>query len=173
MSATLAIAGASAGLQLASGYFAAENIKATAELNNDIYQMNAEFAALDAYDAEIQGYTNMAKYQKNVDQTLSSQQLALTNANIDVNYGSAATIQRETRFIAELNDMQLLKQAREKALGYSNQANQFLTQGIIENSQAKADAKSVMFQSALGAVTTGLSGYSNYARDRASTRRGN
>jgi len=154
----LAFAGL-AGLQLASGYFAAENIKQTAELNRDINNMNAEFALLDAYDAEVEGYSQSAKYQASVDATLGTQQAELAAADIDVNYGSASSIQAETRFIAEVNKMEIIHQAENKSLGYEREARDFQIGGSLAYAKSKGD----IFAARLGAVTsaarTGLSGY--------------
>jgi len=159
MSGLAALYGAQAGLQLAAGYFAAENIKATAELNRDIAEMNAEFAELDAYDAEIEGYTAQAKYQKVIDQTLSDQQLALSAANIDTSFGTAGAIREESKFIADLNKMEIEKRAQERTLGYEREARAIRMGSTLDFSQAQARASQVMFQSVLGASQSGLTGY--------------
>ncbi|MCK5641238.1 MAG: hypothetical protein KAJ19_10585, partial [Gammaproteobacteria bacterium] len=118
----MAAAAGLAAFQLAGGYFAAENIRETARLNQDIAEMNAEFAELDAYDAEIEGFSAVARYQGVVDATLGTQQAELAAADVDVNFGSAASIQEETRFIADMNKMEIINQAEEKALGYEREA---------------------------------------------------
>jgi len=148
-----------AGLQLAGGYFASQNIKATAELNRDIANMNAEFAELDAYDAEIEGYGQTAKYQSVIDQTLGQQQLALTAADVDVSFGSASTIAEETGFIAEMNKLEIEKRAQERSLGYEREARQFQMGSTLDFAQAQSQASSVMFQSVVGAAKTGATGY--------------
>lgn len=148
-----------AGLQLAGSYFAAQNIRDTAELNRDIADMNAKFAELDAYDAKIEGYTNLGKYQSVIDKTLSEQQLALTASDIDVNYGSASTFKTENSTIAELNKMEILKQAEEKSLGFKTQARQYRLGGEQNRIQSYRQANQEMTQGMLGAVQTTLSGY--------------
>ena len=155
-----------AGLQLASGYFASQNIKETARLNRDIAEMNAEFAELDAYDSKLEGETQKAQYQKIVDKTLSEQQAALTAADVDVSYGSASEIQKETRFMAELNKMEIEKQAEEQALGYTREASGIRLSSFLEYSQARKKAADVMFQSGMGAAQTGLSGYESYLKNK-------
>lgn len=159
MVAQLAIYGGIAALKLAGGYFASQNIRDTAALNQEIADMNAEFAELDAYDAEIEGYTQVAKYQSVIDQTLSEQQAILTAADVDVNYGSVGTIREETQFIADINKMEIEKQAQEQALGYTRQARDYRFKSSLDSAQADAKASEVKFQSALGAVSTGLTGY--------------
>lgn len=149
-----------AGLQLASGYFAAENIKKTAKLNQDIANMNAEFAELDAYDAKIEGESQVAKYQSVIDNALGEQQARLAAADVDLNYGSVADIQKETRFIGELNKMEIIKQAEQQALGYKRQARDYKLGGVMNYSQAKSQASTVQTQAILGAALTGYKGYS-------------
>jgi hypothetical protein len=155
----LPVMAAMAAMQIASGYFASQNIKATAELNRDIANMNAEFAELDAYDAELEGYSAQARYQGVIDQTLGEQQAALTAADVDVNYGTNASIQEETRFIGRLNLMEIEKQAQQQALGYKRQARDFILGGDLAYSDAMFKASSAMSQGIAGAAQTGLSGY--------------
>jgi len=157
-----------AALQLAGGYFASQNIKESARLNQDIANMNAEFAELDAYDAITEGYTQQARYQTVIDQTLSEQNLALAAADVDINYGTAATMVDETKFTGQMNLMEIQKQAEEKALGYKAQARSFLSAGAMNRADAEAKAAGVMFNSVVGAAQSGLSGYKDYVKSGAS-----
>lgn len=159
MAAQAALYGGLAALQLAGGYFASQNIKATAELNRDIANMNAEFAELDAYDSELEGYGEATRYQSVIDNTLAEQQAALTAADVDVSYGSAASIQEESKFMGELNKMEIEKQAQEKALGYKRQARDIRLGSTLEYGDAKTRAGQAMFGAVTGAAQTGLTGY--------------
>lgn len=158
MSAGAAQAGL-AGLQLAGGYFASQNIKATAQLNREISEMNAPFAELDAYDAATLGETQQTQYQSVIDQTLSDQQTIMVAQGVDTGFGSVASIEAETTFTADANLMEIQKRAQEQALGYTDQAANFRTSGILAQSREQARASDVMFQSAVGAAKTGISGY--------------
>ena len=159
MAAQAFIYGGIAALQLAGGLFAADNIKKTAQLNQDIANMNAEFAELDAYDAEIDGYSQTAEYQKIVDDTLAEQTLALTAADIDITYGSAASIQSETRFTAQLNKMEIENQANKRALGYEAQARQYRLGGFLQKVEAEGRATSAVIGGITSAAKTGITGY--------------
>lgn len=150
---------AMAGLQLAGSYFQAQNARETAKLNRDIADMNAEFAELDAYNTKVEGFTDIARYQKVIDQTLSEQQANLAAADVDVNYGTAADIQSETRFVAELNKMEMAKQAEEGAAGYKTQARAHRMSGAIGYGQGIAQAGSIQAQGLMNAGSTALSGY--------------
>ena len=151
-----------AGLKLAGGYFAAQNIKETAKLNREIAEMNAEFAELDAYDALIDGGTQKAEYQKVVDRTLGEQKANMLAADIDVSYGSAASIEQETRFTAELNKFELEKRAQETALGYTNQAREYRHGGALNEGRAKAEAQSMVFQAGVDAAESAAKAMSGY-----------
>lgn len=159
MAAQAFIYGGVAALELAGGYFASQNIKATAKLNKDIADMNAEFAELDAYDSELEGQSAVGRYQEVIDRTLSEQQAAMTAADIDVNYGSAAAVKEETQFIGELNKMQIQKDAQNQALGFRRQARDTRLQANLGYAGEKARAAAVQFSSVTGAVKTGLTGY--------------
>lgn len=159
MAAQAFLYGGLAALQITGGYFASQNIKDTAKLNREIDEMNAQFAELDAYDALTEGYSKAARYQSIVDQTLADQQTIMAAQDIDVNYGSAASIQQETRFTAELNKMEIEKQAQQQALGYKRQARDYRIKGSLEFAGAKSKASSAMFESVAGAANTSLTGY--------------
>ena len=148
-----------AGVQLAGGYFASQNIRETAKLNQEIANMNAEFAELDAHDAIVEGATEQARYQEVIDQTLGEQRLILTSQDIDINYGTTGAIQEETRFVSELNLMEIQKQSQERALGYKSQARTIKGQAVLDRADADAKSAQVLFNSAVGAAQTGISGY--------------
>lgn len=160
MSAQAGLYGGLAALQIAGGYFASQNIRQTAELNRDIAEMNAEFAELDAYDAELEGYSAQARYQSVIDNTLSDQQTMMAASDVDLNYGTNAAIQEETRFIGELNKMEIEKQARERALGFKRQARDITLGGTLDYAGARTRAGAAMFSGITDAAQTGLTGYS-------------
>lgn len=158
MAAQLALYGGMAALQLASGYFASQNIKATAKLNRDIAEQNAKYAELDAWDAKVAGISKQAEYQGVIDKVLSEQRASFATADVDINYGSASTIQDDTRFVGELNKMEIEKQAQERALGFKRQARDFRIGGAMNYASERARAGATMFNSVLGAAQTGLKG---------------
>lgn len=145
---------AMAAFQLASSYFAAENARDTAELNQNISEWNAEFAELDAHDAITEGETQVAQYQAVVDATLSDQRTSLAAADVDINFGSAGEVVKESRFIADINRMEIEKQAQEKALGYKRQARDFRLGGAIQRSADEGRASAIQAGGVTGALGT-------------------
>jgi len=159
-----------AGLQLTGSYFASQNVKDSARLNKDIADMNAQFAELDAYDAEIEGYSQTARYQAVIDKTLGEQRAVLAAADVDLSYGSVASIEQDTRFIADINKMEIHKQAQERALGFKSQARQYTMSGQLGYAQSKVQSSAIMTQGILGAAQTlaplGSSGYRDYMKGK-------
>jgi len=164
MAAQLFAAGGIASLQLISGYYAAKSVRESAALNKDIADLNAEFAELDAYDAEIDGFSEQARYQAIVDKTLGEQTAILAAQDVDLTFGTVGEIQKETRFIAEINKMEIQKQANERALGFKNEARSLRVGGFLERLNADVKASQIKFQSVLGAAQTSVSGYRNFIR---------
>ncbi len=159
MSVQAGLYGGVAALQLAGGYFASQNIKATAELNRDISDMNAEYAELDAHDAEIEGFNRKTRYQKVIDDTLAEQQAVMQAQDVDTSFGSAASVQAETRFVGELNMMEIQKQAQEQALGYRRQARQYRMGGALEYGDSMFRSGQALASGITGAMKSGLTGY--------------
>lgn len=139
-------AAAKIGIDLIGGYYASRNAEAVGQFRQEVAEFNAEFAELDAYDAELDGFTQEALYQKIVDSTLSDQRASFAAADVDVNFGTAATVQGETRLQAELNRMEIQKQAREKALGFEREARDLRNQGRNARQQGETQAANIRFQ---------------------------
>lgn len=148
-----------AAFQVASGFQQAQMIRENADLQNRVNDFNAAFAELDAYQAERQGFTDVSRYQTVVDKTLSDQRSAYAAQGVDVNYGTAAEVQAETRLTGILNMFDLQRQAREKAMGFKTEAINIRLQGGMRRLQSDLDASGVQRQAVIGAVSTGISGY--------------
>lgn len=161
--------GGLAALQLAGGYFASQNIKATAELNRDISEMNAQFAELDAYDAALEGHTRQTRYQSVIDNTLAEQSTSLLAQDVDIHFGSAATLASETKFMGELNMMEIQKEAQNRALGYGREARNTRLSGALQYGADRTRAGQAMFQGVVGAAQTGLTGYKRASAGGSST----
>ena len=164
MSAALGLAG----LQLAGGYFKAQSMRETAKLNQKIAEMNAEFAEIDAFKALQGGQSQKARYQSVVDQTMSTQTANIAASDVDLTYGSIASVQKETRFTAELNKMELDKKAQEAAYGYKAQARDYRVSGATARSVADANAGQALASGIAGAASTYASSYKEVNADFAS-----
>lgn len=148
--------GALATLQVVGGIHQSEMIRAQAALRQRLDDMNADAAEVDAYKAEVEGFSETARYQSVIDHTIADQRLAFTSQNIDANYGTAAQIQEESKFTGYVNILDIQRQAREKALGFKNDARNIrLGAGyrrMASNAEAAAQQFSGIVQGA-GTVT--------------------
>lgn len=156
--------GALAGFQIVSGLHQAETIRANAEIQKEIAELNAQYAEIDAWEAKLRGEEEVGRYQNVINQTISTQRVALASQDVDVNFGTAKELQQETKLIGMLNQLDIREQAHATAMGYKTQARQYRLQGQMGLSQARQDAGFTMgaaFLSAAGtgAQAVGASGY--------------
>lgn len=133
--------GALAGLQLLSGVQQANAIQKQAELQRQIDQFNIEQAQLDAFQAEADGYTQMARYQNVIDEIEAQQRVQYAAAGVSSNFGSASDIQAESELNAKLNLLDIQSQAHKRALGYQKEANQ--RRGQSELNMIGADLQAI------------------------------
>lgn len=147
-----------AGLQLLSGIQQANNIQKQAELQKKMDEFNLEQTQLDAFLAEADGETQLARYQSVIDQTLSAQTVGYTANNVDANFGTAKDIQEESAVNANLNKIDIQNQAHMKALGFKNQAINMRTQSTLNSLASETYATNVRNSAILGAAGTAAKG---------------
>lgn len=152
------IAGAMA-LQAWDGLQQAESIRRSSAMQQRIDEMNAKYAEIDAYEAEKYGYTQVARYQTTIDQTSSEQKSILAAKNVDINFGTAAEVQADTKVAGMLNSVDLMNQARKRAFGLRTQASNLRLQGAMGGMQAEINAQGAQRHGLVSAGVTGLSMY--------------
>lgn len=152
-----------AALSILGGNAAAKNARETAELNQKISDMNAQFADLDAYDAEIAGMSEATRYQSVIDETYGEQANLYAAADIDATFGTAAAILEETQMIGELNKIEIMAQARKQALGYTTQARNYRLGGYLGKLEGDVKSSQAKAQGYRSAISTGLD-YKNSLR---------
>lgn len=153
----LAIFQAWAGLQQA------DTIRKNAKLKQQVDDMNAKFADLNAFRSLQEGQAQAADYEKKIEAVIGGQREAYASRNIDVNYGSAKEMQNDTQIQGVVNILNIQKQARDKALGYNNQAINERLQGQFKNIQGQLDASTAETTGFMQATHTAISGYPRIA----------
>jgi hypothetical protein len=146
-------------LQAYSGMQQAEGIRRQAELQQELSDMNAKYAEIDAWEAEKFGHTQAAAYAKNIDQTVGEQRVGYAAQNVDVNFGTAKEVQNEARLTGYLNTMEIQNQARKKAYGLKIEASNLRLGGTMHMIQSRMDEASAQRTGIINAATTGLSLY--------------
>jgi hypothetical protein len=150
---------AAAAFQVVSGLHQAESIRANAAITAKINEMNAQALEFDAYQARLQGEAEVANYQTSIDQVVGQQRAGFAEQNVDVNFGTAAEVQAETRRTGFLNALEIQKQARARALGLTRQARNARIGSAMQDSQSSMAAQSAQTGGIVSAGMTALSGY--------------
>jgi hypothetical protein len=129
-------------------------IREQAGLQNRINILNAEYAELDAYEAEKMGYTRSARYQSVIDATIGAQRSAYAAEGVDVNFGTAAEVQAESQLAGFLNKLDMQKEARQRALGLKVEASNIRLGAGMQRSQAEMQAFGALMGGITGAAST-------------------
>lgn len=154
-----------AGLQAVSALKQADEIRRSADLTRKLNEINAQYADYDAYQAELGGETQAARYQSEIDKIASEQQTTLAAQGVDINYGTAAEIQKDTKVTGFLNILDIKQQARARAMGFKREARETRIKGAFNQSQAEINANGVAVAGLLNAGATGYRGWSQTSPD--------
>jgi hypothetical protein len=159
MAVPLIVYGAMAGLQLLSGVQQANNIQKQAELSKELDEFNREQSLLDAFNAERDGYTQMARYGSTINAIESTQRNIYYANDVNPGFGTAADIQADTKNVGQLNLLDIQSQAHQRALGYKKQALGIKTQSGMNQIGASLQSTSARNTAILGAANTMITGY--------------
>lgn len=149
-----------AGFTLLNGINQAQNIEMQGKLQQQINSLNAEYADIDAYEAEKFGEAEAEAYEGKIEDVVGDQRVALASADIDVNFGTAAELQAETRVTGFLNAADIAAQGRARALGLRREAGNIRLGGTMQGIQTGLQAASTRNAAVINAGTTLASGYS-------------
>ncbi len=154
---------ASQGMQavgsLASGYSQSKALKAQGDYQKSIYDMNAKFAQFEADDAIDRGKTAATEYKKKGKALIGSQRAALAAQGIEVDSGSAAEVQADTRIQIEKETINIKNNAWREAWGYKTQALQSSYSGEIAKAMSITNANNTLLTGGMNASTSGMKAY--------------
>lgn len=156
---------AEGGLQLWSGFEQAELIREQTELQQNMNELNAQFAEYDAWEAEKFGYEQGARYRAVVDAAIGEQRVGYAAQGVDVNYGTAAEVQEDSRINGYLNALDVQRAARYRAYGLGVQASNLRLQGRMIGIEGNLGAFGARTRGITGAVGSGAQAYAFYNRD--------
>jgi len=151
-----------AGLQVAVGLQQSEMMRMSADTARQIAELNAKWAEIDAWETEKFGDTQAAALQKEIDQVLGAQKVAMAAQDIDINFGTAAQIRKESETNAFLNLVDVKNAAHAKALGLKREARMMRMGANVQQSQAEINARGAVMGGLLSAAGTGITGYARY-----------
>lgn len=159
MAVPFLVYGAMAGLQLLSGVQQANAIQRQAELQKELDQFNIEQSQLDAFNAEADGYTQMARYQNVIDEISAKTRVQYIAADVDPNFGTAKDLQEQNTLTGKLNLLDLQNQAHKRAMGYQKEALTRRGQSSLNMIGANLQARTTQNASMINAAGTLITGY--------------
>ena len=148
-----------AGMQLVGGFQQADQIRGNAAINQSVAEMNAKYSDIDAYNATKAGFSESARYATVVDSTIGAQRAAEAGSGVAVGYGTTNDLAAASKVTGMLNMLEIHRQGREKALGYTIQGINTRLGGQMGILQGQMDASAAQNRGVLGAISTGISGY--------------
>lgn len=147
------------GFQLWNAHQQSDLILQSAELQSQIDAMNAEYAEIDAWNAERDGFTEAARYQTVIDQTIGEQRAIFAAQGVDFTRGTAAEVIRESKLAGFLNQLEIQAAGRKKAYGYKVEASNLRLGGYTSQIQSEINAFATRTAGTISAVGTGISAY--------------
>lgn len=153
------LAGGLVAFQIYNGIKQAESIRQQARLTAKLNELNAQYIEYDAWQAEAFGQTEQARYQSEIDRVEGEQKVTFAANDVDINYGTAAELQGETRLTGVLNKIQIQNQATSRSLGLRREANNVRFRSIMQQAEAEASAQASITSGFANAAQTGISAY--------------
>ena len=148
-----------AAYQAYGGIKRAEQIRSSANLTRQLNEINARYAEVDAFNADLQGYAEAAAYQPKIDAVVAEQKAGYRAQNVDTSFGTAKEMVEETQRIGFLNQIEMENQAKAKARGFRREAARLRTSGGLGVAEADHAANSAMISGYSSAFESGLKSY--------------
>lgn len=144
----------------ATSLYGAFNQSAAQEAQGDYqrraYNTNAELSEMRAQDAEKRGLKEANAYGQKVKGVVGSQRAAFAAQGVDVDSGSAADIQAETRAIGAQDTLRIKNNAWREAWGFRMDAAQGRATGDMAQRSGSNSARTTLMTGGLEAAGYGL-----------------
>jgi hypothetical protein len=151
-----------------SAYSQSQAIKAQSYYQSGVSKLNAQLAEMKSDDAIKRGGVAARDYQKEVDSMISDQRVAYAGQGVDVNFGSASDIQRETRLQGALDGLKIKNNAYLEAWGYKSEAINDTAAGRFTEVSGKNNANNTLITGGMQSLTYGLQAYASYNKGKSS-----
>jgi hypothetical protein len=122
----------------------------------NIAQQNAHIAEGQAHDAILNTNLEAQRRARETAQTSGAQQAAMAANGVDLNFGSAVDVQKDTAMIGAEDMAQIYKGGNELAKSHEINAFNYRSQAAAD----RAKAKGAMFQGIMGGISSALGGAS-------------
>ena len=156
-----------AGYQIYSGFAQAEAVREQARIQAALDESNAQLAEYDAWRAEQNGQTAMARYQTELDKAAGTSRAVI--AAVGGEGGSLEEITEENRLTGFFNKLDIDNRAYEQAMGYRREARNIRAGSRVMQSSANRKANSMQIGALAKAAGTAVSGYLASAKPETTT----
>jgi hypothetical protein len=143
-------------------------LRAQGEYQKRMYEINAKYALVQGEDAIRRGDEEAKLVQRRGRQVYGAQRAAFAAQGVDVDYGSAAAVQRDTRETTMRDELTAKNNAWREAWGYRAQSAQASASGDFAKLGADANARNTMISGLTDSVGYGLKAYAYYQGGRGS-----
>lgn len=151
--ASTIILGTMAAASVGQGAMQADAQRRQGKFQQAMSRINERRATLEAEDAIKRGDKEATNYSKKVNQVVGTQRSSFAAQGVDVNSGSAAAIQEETKQIGAEDVQTIRNNAFRESMGFKSQANEAALSGRMANSAAKFNANQSLVSGGLQAAS--------------------
>ncbi|MDH7973683.1 hypothetical protein QH494_15940 [Sphingomonas sp. AR_OL41] len=125
-----------------------------------VNDQNAKLSAQQANDSNQNTNLEAQRRYRTLAQTKGAQQAAMAANGVDLNFGSAVDVQRDTAMIGAEDVAQIYKGGAERTRGYDIQGWNYASQAAAD----RAKAKGALLQGIMGGLGTALGGASQVVK---------
>lgn len=148
---------ASQGFSSVGGAYAQSQAqRAQGDVTKTLFDENSKFADLQADDAIRRGNTAAMEAKRRTDDMVGTQRAGFAGQGVDVNSGSAAEVQGDTRAMGALDMVTLKNNAYREAMGYRVSALDYNFRGNMAKMAGDNEASQTMLTGGLRALQSGL-----------------
>ena len=142
------------GIQVGSSILQSEAQRNQARFQADMMQKNAREAERMSARAMDLGEKEAKKYSQQINQLVGRQRAGFAASGVDVNFGTAAAVQKETRDIGFQDVENIRTNAFMQAMGYKTQAQDLSRQARMTRQAGEFEANMTLLSGGLNAATT-------------------
>lgn len=155
--------GFGAGMQLggtiAGAFTEAAAIKQRAQFQTQQLEFNMKIADIQAKDAIDQGEQDAKALKRKAEQLRGSQRAAIGASGIEVNSGSALSVQSDTEDMADLDANTIRLNAARRAWGFKAEGANLFSQNVLNKASAENQARSTLLTGGISALGQGAMNY--------------
>lgn len=141
-----------------------------AELQNyfqiEMNKINQDVLELDKESAKKAGEVEAEAVREQAKQILGTQQVAQAAQGVDVSFGSAADIQQDTRYLAEIDSLTVKNNAMKAAFGIQTEQIQRNLQTSMNSLALENQRRTTLSTGGIAAATEVLGGVSSFMNYR-------